>query len=308
MVAPPATTVAAMVLDPSQENPSEHIDKGVSEHPSAVSPLAASTTSPLDSFQANPHVQGDKPDSEQDNEDDGSVLLKNANYKIDKPDSEQDNDEDDDSVLPKTAKYKIGMFVIKEFDNISCAGVIHRVVYEQNTFMYSVSFFEVDLEETFKEDEITKHVFFYDDWIVMKDLDVFVTVGKAEHSAKIDSIVRLTDDTVDTTVLRVRWSNNFKDVVDISSVKPMHSTEHHNRRGSKKSPETKGKKTPSTTSSDGQKRSEGPVEDVSCPRKLLNGLSYKCKHYINCNSLNAKQKTAKMVEKSKRTPEEFFIY
>ena len=63
----------------------------------------------------------------------------------------------------------------------------------------------------------------------MKDLDVFVTVGKSEHSAKIDSIVRLTNDSVDFTVLRVRWSNNFKDVVDISSVKPMHSSEHHNR-------------------------------------------------------------------------------
>ena len=77
----------------------------------------------------------------------------------------------------------------------------------------------------------------------MKDLDVFVTVGKAEHSAKIDSIIWLTDDSVDTTVLRVRWSNNFKDVVDISSVKPMHSSEHHTRRRSKKSQETKDKKT-----------------------------------------------------------------
>jgi hypothetical protein len=126
-----------------------------------------------------------------------------------------------------------------------------------------------------------KYLFFYDDWIVMKDLDVFVTVGKSEHSAKIDSIVWLTDDLVDTTVLRVRWSNNFKDVVDISSVKPMHSSEHHNRRRSQKSPETTNKKTPFSTPSDGQKQLEGPIEDVSCPRKLLKGLSYECKHYIN---------------------------
>jgi hypothetical protein len=36
------------------------------------------------------------------------------------------------------------------------------------------------------------------------------------------------------------------------------------------------------------------------PRKLLVGSSYECKHYTNCNSLFAKQKNAKMVEKSKR--------
>ena len=52
----------------------------------------------------------------------------------------------------------------------------------------------------------------------------------------------------------------------------------------------------------------GPAEDVSCPRKLLNGLSYECKHYINCNSINAKKKTAKMVEKSKRTPKELVSF
>ncbi len=116
---------------------------------------------------------------------------------------------------------------------MSCAGVVHQVAYDQNTFLYYVSFFEVDLEETFDEDERTKRVFFYDDWIVIKDLDVFVTVRKAEHSAKIDSIVRLADGLVDTTVLRVRWSNNFKDVVDISSAKPINSSNHHNRRHSK---------------------------------------------------------------------------
>ena len=212
---PPATTVAATALDSSQENSNEQVGTGDTEPPSAVSPLAPSTTSPLESSQVDRTVQ------------------------CDEPDSEAENDEDDDSVLPETAKYKIGTFIIKEFDDISCVGVIHRFVHEQNKFLYSVSFFEVDLEESFDEDEMTKHVFFYDDWIVMKDLDVFVTVGKAEHYAKIDSIVRLTDDSVDTTVLRVRWSNNFKDVVDISSVKPMHSSEHHSRRRTKKSPETK---------------------------------------------------------------------
>ena len=65
----------------------------------------------------------------------------------------------------------------------------------------------------------------------MKDLDVFVKVGKrTDHPAKIDSVVRQRDDSVDTKLLRVKWSNNFKDVVDISSVRPMYSSENPNQR------------------------------------------------------------------------------
>ena len=110
-------------------------------------------------------------------------------------------------------------------DNISCTGVIHGVVYEQKMFIYSVRLDEVNLEENIDEDEMMKYIFSSDEWIVVKDLDVFVNVGKADHPAKIDSIVGLSDDLVDTTSLRVRWSNNLKEVVDISSVKPMYSSE-----------------------------------------------------------------------------------
>ena len=55
----------------------------------------------------------------------------NINVQVDKPDSEPENDEGDDSVLPKTPKYRIGTFVMKEVDDISCTGVIHRVVFDQ---------------------------------------------------------------------------------------------------------------------------------------------------------------------------------
>ena len=79
---------------------------------------------------------------------------------VDKPDSEPENDEGDDSVLPKTPKYRIGTFVIKEVDDISCTGVIHRVVFDQNTFLYSVRLGEVDLEGTIDEDEMKKYVFY----------------------------------------------------------------------------------------------------------------------------------------------------
>ena len=88
---------------------------------------------------------------------------------------------------------------------------------------------EVDLEETINEDEMDKCVFYSDDWIVMKDLDVFVIVHNTDHYAKIDSMVRLSEDSVDTKSLKVSWViNNKKSMADISSVRPMHSSENHN--------------------------------------------------------------------------------
>ena len=44
IVVPPSTTVAAMALDSSQENSNEQVGTGDSGPPSAVSPLAPSTT------------------------------------------------------------------------------------------------------------------------------------------------------------------------------------------------------------------------------------------------------------------------
>ncbi len=64
---------------------------------------------------------------------------------------------------------------------------------------------EVDIKESLMEDEIDQYVFTSDEWIVMKDLDVFVTVGSTDCSAKIDSMVRLSDKLVDTKSLWVQW-------------------------------------------------------------------------------------------------------
>ena len=292
-------------------------------------PLAASTTLALDSSQENMDLKGNQPDTEQESDVGASAAKppsqlpststvtpgcdsshENINVQVDKPDSEPENDEGDDSVLPKTPKYRIGTFVIKEVDDISCTGVIHRVVFDQNTFLYSVRLGEVDLEETIDEDEMKKYVFYSDDWIVMKDMDVFVTVGTTDHPAKIDSIVRLSDDLVDTKSLRVRWgSNGQKEVVDISSVKPMYSSENHVGKRSEKPEKTKKEKqTGSITSSHTQKTVYDSIENLSCPRKLLVGLSYECKHYINCISHFAKEKTAKRVEKSKKMPQELVTF
>jgi hypothetical protein len=56
---------------------------------------------------------------------------------------------------------------------------------------------EVDIKECIMEDELDQFVFSSDEWIAMKDLDVFVTVGNTDHPAKIDSMVRLSDKLVD---------------------------------------------------------------------------------------------------------------
>ncbi len=129
---------------------------------------------------------------------------------VDKPESEPESDQGDGSSDPKTPKYKVGTFIIKEVDDIWCTGVIHRVIFEKKSFVYSVKLNEVDFEESIMEDEIDQFVFASDGWIVMKDLDVFVKVGSTDHPAKIDSMVRLSEELVDTKSLRVRWVINNK--------------------------------------------------------------------------------------------------
>ncbi len=98
--------------------------------------------------------------------------------------------------------------------------------------------------------------------------------------------------------------NNKKEVVDIASKRPIHSSEgnYQNRRSTKPS------KPPLLILLHSQKSKEGLLEESTYPRKLLVGLFYKCKHYINCNSLLTKQKTAKTVEKTKRMPEKMVTF
>ena len=65
----------------------------------------------------------------------------------------------------------------------------------------------------------------------MKDLDVFVMVGTTDHPAKIDSMVRSSEEFVYTKSLRVCWAiNNKKEVVDISLVRAMYSSEGNNQK------------------------------------------------------------------------------
>ena len=39
----------------------------------------------------------------------------------------------------------------------------------------------------------------------MMDLDVFVKVGTTDHPAKIDSMIRVSEEFVDPKLLKVRW-------------------------------------------------------------------------------------------------------
>jgi hypothetical protein len=63
---------------------------------------------------------------------------------------------------------------------------------------------EVNIEESIMEDEIDQFACSSDEWIVMKDLDFFLTVGSTDHPAKIDLMVRLSDKLVDTKSSRVQ--------------------------------------------------------------------------------------------------------
>jgi hypothetical protein len=105
----------------------------------------------------------------------------------------------------------------------------------------------------------------------------------------------------------VRWViNNKKSEVDISSVRPMYTSEGDKKRSVKPST-SNNQHLQSTTSSHLQKSGDGLLEGSNCPRKLLVGLSYECKHYINCNSIFAKQKNVNMIKKSKRMPQQEVI-
>ena len=136
----------------------------------------------------------------------------------------------------------------------------------------------------------------------MKDHDVFVNVGSTDHPAKIDSMVRLSKELVDTKSLQVRWtSNNKKDVVDISSVQPMYSSEEDIQRRSMKHSKTNDQNPPSITSSYTKNSRDGQLANSYCPRRLLVRLSYECKYYINCNSFSSKQKPEKRLKNQKYT-------
>ena len=95
---------------------------------------------------------------------------KGESDKGDGTDPDKGKSDKEDKIDSKLPKYKVGTFVIKEVDNIWCTGVIHRVIFEKKSFVYSVKLNEVDFEEGIMEDEIDQFVFSSDGWIVMRTL------------------------------------------------------------------------------------------------------------------------------------------
>jgi hypothetical protein len=76
--------------------------------------------------------------------------------------------------------------------------------------------------------------------------------------------------------------NSKNSEVDISSVGHMYTSEGDKKRRSVKPSTSNDQYLQSTTSSHTQNSRDGLLEDSNCPRKLPVGLSYECKHYINC--------------------------
>lgn len=235
--------------------------------------------------------------------------TENPEHQRDKSDSEPGSDQGDD--LPtREPKYKFGTFIRKEVDNIECTGFIHGYVLGEESFVYYVHMNEPNIEECITEEDISTFIFFSSEgWVVEKNLNVYVRVGKTDHPATIDSMVRLTEELVDTNSVRIKWSiNNQSSVVDLSTVTPMHSSPRERQKRKKERKKlasveeiTTGiRSTPVTT--------PGQVQDSYCPRKLLVGLSYTCRHYINCNSRYSKQKTAKLFEKMNRLSEDMVTF
>ncbi len=204
---PPLETATA-TSESSSAQPSSVLPPATS----VLLPTASSTTvgASFDADKENPEVQRDKSDSE--------------------PESDQG-----DEPHPREPKYKVGMFIKKEVDNIECTGFIHDYELGKESFVYRVHLIEPKTDEYITEDDITPFVFFSSEyWVVEKNLDVFVRVGKTDHPATIDSMVRLTEELVDTNSVRIRWSiNNQKSVVDLSTVKPMY-TSHREKQKQKK--------------------------------------------------------------------------
>ena len=102
---PKNAKMAAATTETSTATPSADLAAPTSGSHPLAEPISGAS---IDSSQENPNVQGEKSDSETESDQ-----------------VECFND-------PKTPKYKVGTFIIKEVDDICCTGVIHRVDFEKN--------------------------------------------------------------------------------------------------------------------------------------------------------------------------------
>ena len=96
------------------------------------------------------------------------------------------------------------MLVRKEVDNIECTGFIHGYVLDKESFVYYVHLNKPDTDKSITEEDISTFVFFSSEcWVVEMNLNVYVRVGKTDHPATINSMVRLTEELVDKNYVRI---------------------------------------------------------------------------------------------------------
>ena len=90
-------------------------------------------------------------------------------------------------------------------DNIECTGFIHDYVRSKESFVYYVHLNESHTEESITKEDISTFVFFSSECLVVeKNLNVYVRVGKTDHPATINSMVRLTVEFVDKNSVRIK--------------------------------------------------------------------------------------------------------
>ena len=71
-------------------------------------------------------------------------------------------------------------------DNIECTGFIHGYVLGEESFVYYVHLNKPNTDESITEEDISTFVFFSSEcWVVEKNLNVYVRVGKTDHPATI---------------------------------------------------------------------------------------------------------------------------
>ena len=100
--------------------------------------------------------------------------------------------------------------------------------------MFFICSDEVNTDKSITKEDISTFVFFLIGVLGCgEELGCLCQGGQTDHPATIDSMVRLTEELVDTNSVRIKWSiNNQKSVVDLSTVKPMHSS-HRERQKQK---------------------------------------------------------------------------
>ena len=122
------------------------------------------------------------------------------------------------------------------------SGHVESVTSDGRNFVYHVIYPEMDCDtvDDILEQDLEQLVLtfpptetFPQGWILVKDMDVFVLIGKTTHPAKINSLVLVSDE-IDSNSIWIRWSNQLKETVELCDVLPMEMWNEKNKSRRKK--------------------------------------------------------------------------